>query len=464
MIYTSGSTGRPTGVAIEHHSPVTLLDWAATLFTAEELSGVLASTSICFDLSIFELFLPLSCGGTVLLVEDALALVTLPGADEVTLINTVPSAMAELVRLRAVPQSVRTVNLAGEALAKTLVEEVYRTARVERVYNLYGPSEATTYSTWSRVEQGMEGKVKIGVPVSGTQAYVLDRWMKPVVEGGYGEIYLGGEGLARGYLQRAVETAERFVPHPFSEESGRRLYRTGDVGRWSRGGELEYVGRVDEQVKLRGYRIELGEVEAVLREQPAIAEAVVIVRSEAEGIEQRIVAYLVMEEEERGMTTSELRQRLKERLPEYMIPSAFVMLDELPLTPNGKVNRRALPSPEGLRPGLKTDYVAPQTEVERKIAAIWHEILQVKEVGIHDNFFDLGGHSLLMVRVHSKIQETFETKISIVELFKSPTVSALAQRLTRQESRQTSAEQIHERARKQREAISAQQRLMAPKR
>jgi acyl-coenzyme A synthetase/AMP-(fatty) acid ligase/acyl carrier protein len=426
---------------------------------------VLASTSICFDLSIFELFLPLSAGGTVLLVEDALALVTLQGADEVTLINTVPSAMAELVRLRAVPQSVRTVNLAGEALAKTLVEDVYRTAQVERVYNLYGPSEATTYSTWSRVEQGVEGKVKIGVPVSGTQAYVLDRRMRPVVEGGYGEIYLGGEGLARGYLGRAEETAERFVPDPFREEGGggRRLYRTGDVGRWSRGGELEYVGRVDEQVKLRGFRIELGEIEAVLREQPAIAEAVVIVRSEAEGIEQRIVAYLVMEEEERGMTTSELRQRLKERLPEYMIPSAFVMLEELPLTPNGKVNRRALPSPEGLRPGLKTDYIAPQTEAERKIAAIWHEILQFKEVGIHDNFFDLGGHSLLMVRAHSKIQETFETKISIVELFKAPTVSALARRLTRQESTQTSVEQIHERARKQREAISAQQRLMAPK-
>jgi amino acid adenylation domain len=264
MIYTSGSTGIPKGVAIEHHSTVALLDWSRKVFTPDEFVGVLASTSICFDLSVFELFVPLSWGGRVILAENALHLPALPVGQEVTLVNTVPSAMAELVRSNSVPISVRVVNLAGEPLQNTLVQQIYRQESIQRVFNLYGPSEDTTYSTFALMNKGSNETPSIGRPIANTQVYLLDRQLHPVPIGVLGELHLGGSGLVRGYLNRSELTAEKFVPNPFSEIPGARLYRTGDLARYRPEGTIEFLGRVDHQVKVRGFRIELGEIEAVL--------------------------------------------------------------------------------------------------------------------------------------------------------------------------------------------------------
>ena len=255
VLYTSGSTGRPKGVAITHRSAVALVTWARDIFSPAERAGVLASTSLCFDLSVFELFLPLSWGGKVILAEIVLQLPRLPAAQKVTLINTVPSAMTELLSLEGVPDSVRTVNLAGEPLPTVLVQQLYAHTPVTRVCDLYGPSEDTTYSTYAE-RQSME-PATIGRPIANTQVYLLDVHLHPVPVGFPGELYLGGSGLARVYLHRADLTAERFIPHPFSDVPGARLYRTGDMARYLPDGNLEFLGRLDHQVKIRGFRIEL---------------------------------------------------------------------------------------------------------------------------------------------------------------------------------------------------------------
>jgi amino acid adenylation domain-containing protein len=262
VIYTSGSTGMPKGVAITHRSAATMLHWAQETFSAEQLRGVLASTSICFDLSVFEIFVPLCVGGKVILARNALELPQLAAKDEVSLINTVPSAIAELIRSGAVPETVQTVNLAGEALKAELVKQIYEQSRATQVWNLYGPTEDTTYSTYALIGKDNNGRVPIGRPVACSQVYLLDQQLEPVPVGITAELYLGGEGLARGYLRRPALTAERFIPDPFGRKAGARLYRTGDLARYLPDGNIEYLGRVDHQVKIRGYRIELGEVEA----------------------------------------------------------------------------------------------------------------------------------------------------------------------------------------------------------
>ncbi|HST60165.1 MAG TPA: amino acid adenylation domain-containing protein, partial [Longimicrobium sp.] len=417
LIYTSGSTGVPKGVAIEHESAVALLSWAATVFTAEELSGVLAATSISFDLSVFEIFLPLSLGGRVIVVENALALPESAAADQVRLVNTVPSAIAALLKRDGIPSGVRTVNLAGEPLRAELVDALYARGGIERVYDLYGPSEDTTYSTWTLRRAG--GPTTIGRPISNTRAYVLGASLLPLPAGVLGELYLGGRGLARGYLGRPGLTAERFVPDPFSGEPGARLYRTGDRARWAADGTLVFLGRLDAQVKVRGFRIELGEVEAALRRNPGVTDCVVLAREEAPG-EKRLVAYVVG-----GVEEEALRAHLRQSLPEYMVPGAFVVLEALPLTPNGKVDRKALPAPEGSANATRV-YEAPRTEAERTVAAVWAEVLGVEGVGAHDRFFDLGGHSLLLVRVQARLREAFGQPVPITHLFRYLTVSALA--------------------------------------
>jgi amino acid adenylation domain-containing protein len=431
VIYTSGSTGRPKGVAIEHQSTVAFLHWALDVFTPQQLAGVLASTSICFDLSIFEIFVPLSQGGRVILSENALALPSLLAANQVTLINTVPSAMAELVRVRGIPPSVRTINLAGEALKNTLVQEIYKQQTINQVFNLYGPSEDTTYSTYTLIEKSQDEHVTIGRPVANTQVYLLDAHQQPVPQGVSGELYLGGEGLARGYLNRPELTAEKFFPNPFAKQPGARLYRTGDLARYLPDGKIEYLRRADHQVKLRGYRIELGEIEALLAAFAGVREAVVDIREDKDG-DKRLVAYVVAQ---KGYTLSgsQLRDHLKEKLPQYMMPSAFVMMEAFPLTPNGKVNRAALPEPEPVRPELVTTFVMPRTEAEAAISGVWQEILRLDHLGMHDNFFDLGGHSLLLVQAHAKLQELFDHGLTVIDLFKYPTVSALARFLTRED-------------------------------
>jgi amino acid adenylation domain-containing protein len=435
VIYTSGSTGRPKGVAIEHRSAAVLVRWAREVFGDELLRGVLASTSICFDLSVFELFVPLSWGGRVILAENALHLPRLPNAGEVTLVNTVPSAMTELLRMGGLPESVAAVNLAGEALKQELVEEVYGAGRVGAVYNLYGPSEDTTYSTYALIGRGR--RVTIGRPVANTQVYILSESLQPVPAGVAGEIYIGGDGLARGYLNRPELTAEKFIPDPFGGRAGARLYRTGDLGYYSPEGEIEFLGRADYQVKIRGFRIETGEVESVLRRHPQVRESVVLAREDVPG-EQRLVAYIIPKGAE-APPAGALREHLKTKLPDHMIPSAFVALESLPLTPNGKVNRKALPAPDASRPEPADSYVGPRDTLEMRLCHIWEGALGVRPVGVKDNFFDLGGNSLLAVRLMAQIRKHFDRNLPINALFQGATVEHLAGVLRGQPNNQSSS-------------------------
>jgi amino acid adenylation domain-containing protein len=427
LIYTSGSTGRPKGVAIEHRSAVTFTQWARDIFTDAQLSGVLASTSVCFDLSVFEIFTPLSWGGKVLLASNALELPALEARDEVTLVNTVPSAMAELVRMGGVPQSVTTVNLAGEPLQNVLARRVYALAGVEQLLNLYGPTEDTTYSTWALVERGGERAVTIGRPVANTQVYLLDSRLRPVAFGLAGELYLGGEGLARGYHGRPALTAERFVPDPFSHEPGARMYRTGDLARYLADGRIEYLGRIDHQVKVRGFRIELGEIESALASHPGVRDVTVIARDDASGNKQ-LVAYFVAAQAQ-ATTPAELRAHLRERLPVYMVPSLFVRLEAMPLTPNGKTDRKALPAPEEPDGASVEACESPRTETEAAMAELWRALLGRKQVGVHDNFFDLGGHSLLATQLVSRVRESFQVELPLRSVFEAATVAGLAGRV-----------------------------------
>ena len=427
VIYTSGSTGRPKGVMIPHRNAVNRIAWAQQAFPARDLAGVLAATSVCFDLSVFEIFVPLSCGGTVILADNALALPGLPAAGEVTLVNTVPSAIAELVRSGRFPASVRTVNLAGEPLKGSLVREVYARSGAERIFNLYGPTEDTTYSTGCAVDG--EGDPRIGRPLPGTRALVLDADLRLLPLGAPGGLYLGGSGLARGYLGRPDLTAASFLPDPYAP-AGSRLYRTGDLARWRPDGSLEFLGRLDHQVKVRGFRIELGEIETALCELPAVREAAVLALGQ--GVHRRLSAFVALAEEATA-GAPELRQALRERLPEPMVPAAWHFLPALPLSANGKIDRRAL-SRLGSEPGPGAGdgpATPPQTAMEQQVAAAWRDVLGLAQVGRHDNFFDLGGHSLLLLRLQERLRASLDREIPLVDLFRHPTVEALARSLTR---------------------------------
>ena len=422
LIYTSGSTGQPKGVAIEHRSVIAFVHWARQVFEPEELAGVLASTSICFDLSIFELFVTLSCGGKVIIAENALQLPSLPAANEVTLINTVPSAMTELLRAAGIPDSVRVVNLAGEPLPATLVEQIYQSQTIQKVYDLYGPTETTVYSTFALRKAGEPAT--IGRPLSNEQIYLLNPSGQPVPVGAAGEMYIGGDGLARGYLHRPELTAEKFVPDPFGNRPGARLYKTGDLARYLPEGNIEFLGRIDNQVKVRGFRIELSEIEVALGRHPAVRECVVVVREDAPG-DKRLAAYLAPRDEAQ-LSISDLRKFLGEKLPNHMVPSVFVILDALPRSPNGKLDRRALPVPDVQRPALAETFIGPQTPVEEIVNRIWCEVLELEHIGIHDNFFELGGHSLLATQVISRFRVAFDVDLPLRVFFEQPTIAGLA--------------------------------------
>jgi amino acid adenylation domain-containing protein len=452
VIYTSGSTGRPRGVAIEHHSVVNLIYWAKEILGLPTHHKVLASSSICFDLSVFELFFPLSWGGQVILVDNLLSLSALPATREVTFINTVPSAIAEITRIDGIPASARTVILAGELLQKTLVRQLYQRDGIQRVFNFYGPSEATVYATFALLRKNDQNLPSIGRPIANTQVYVLDRYLNSVPVGVVGEIYIGGAGLARGYVNRPELTAEKFIASPFSREPGARLHRTGDLARYLPGGNLEFIGRMDERVKIRGYRIEMGAVEAAMAGHPAIREAAVVVGEDQWG-EKRLIAYGVCVSQQ-VPTTSELRNFLKGKLPQYMVPSVFIVLDAFPLTGSGKIDRKSLPPPDRVRSELKVAYREPRDAAERSIVAVWKKVLGVEKVGIDDNFFDLGGHSLLMLRVHSELQNIFLRHLRLVEMYECPTVRSLAERLTQETHVDVSLAEIVDRAHKQRVAMN----------
>jgi amino acid adenylation domain-containing protein len=422
FIYTSGSTGRPKGVMIEHHSAVEMIAWAQEVFPADALSCVLASTSICFDLSVYEIFVPLSCGGSVRVVQNILEWGQSAHTGGVTLINTVPSALRELVASRRLPSDVRIVNVAGEALPAVLVEETFaRADGLHAMFNLYGPSEDTTYSTFTAVDPGTPPL--IGKAVSNSRVFILDACGMPAPQGVPGEICIAGAGLARGYWDRPELTAERFVPDGFSREPGARMYRTGDLGRWAATGDIEYLGRLDHQVKIRGHRIELGEIESLLKRHESVASAVVIAREEPSG-DKRLAAYVVFKSDGGDAAVSELRTYLARKLPAYMVPSFIVRLDDMPLTPNGKIDRRKLPAPPEV--AIERAFRAPGTSAEERLAAIWLDVLGIGRVSADDNFFELGGHSLLAMRMVSRVREAFGIELPLRRVLEQPVLRDLA--------------------------------------
>jgi len=312
--------------------------------------------------------------------------------------------------------------LGGEALPPSLARQLHNLLP-GRLYNLYGPTETTVWSAAHRVDY-IGNTVPIGHPIANTEIYLLDRNQQLVPIGVPGELLIGGDGVARGYLNRAELTAEKFIRHPFSADPDARLYRTGDLARYRPDGAIEFLARIDNQVKLRGHRIELGEIETVLARASGVREAVVALREDEPG-DERLAAYLVASPEH-APAIADLRHFLREKLPSHMIPSAFVFQDRLPLTPNGKVDRRKLPKPENRHPGLETSFVSPRTELEKTIAKIWQELLRVEKVGLHDNFFDLGGHSLLVVRAQARLRDALGLDLAVVRLFQYPTISSLA--------------------------------------
>ena len=426
LIYTSSSTDRPKGVAIEHRSAGALLEWAGRTYSAVDLGGVLAATSIAFDLSVFEIFVPLSFGGTVILAEDALALRGLPAFAEVTLVNTVPSALTELVRGGA-PPALSVVCVAGEPLPRSLVDAVHERWGCDNVWNLYGPSEDTTYSTGVRVPSGIAAPT-IGRPLAGSRARILDASGAVLPIGVPGELYLAGAGLARGYFGRPDLTADRFVPDPFGE-TGARLYRTGDLARFRSDGELEYLGRIDGQVKIRGFRIELGEVEATLRALSGIADAAVLATPDR----TRLIAFVVAPAAESPF--DEWRTELGTRLPGPFVPSLWRSIGALPRTINGKIDRRALAALAAESPrtaGAAPEDVAALDPLQELIANVWAEVLEMpdgRRVGPADDFFALGGHSLLAAQTLARLGDACGVELPVRALFEAPTVAGLAARI-----------------------------------
>jgi amino acid adenylation domain-containing protein len=436
LIYTSGSTGRPKGVAIEHRNAAELLHWAKEVYSEDQLAGVFASTSICFDLSVFELFVPLSCGGAIILAENALQLAEKDFSGRVTLLNTVPSAMRELTRLGVVPRSARVINLAGEVLQRSLARQIYNLDHVDKLYNLYGPSEDTTYSTYQSIGRESEDPPAIGRPIANTEIYIVDEWGQPAATWVSGELQIGGAGLARGYHNRPELTAEKFTPNPFSERPGERLYRSGDLSRRLPDGELDFQGRIDHQVKIRGYRIELGEIEAALSGHPEVREAAAAVVEDPEG-EKRLVAFVAAP----GASVGQLQEYLVQKLPGHMKPSGILKVESLPLTPNGKLDRKALLELEVKTSEKEEKPVGPRTAVEEILCGIWSRMLGVKEVSIDGNFFELGGHSLLATQMISRVRESLGVEVSLRRVFERGTVRELAEEVERESGRGEKAEE-----------------------
>ncbi len=456
VLYTSGSTGRPKGVQITHQALVNFLESMRRQPGLQATDVLLAVTTLSFDIAGLELYLPLLTGARVVLASrdvatDGVRLSQLLHTSGTTVMQATPATWRLLLEAGWSGNPQLKILCGGEAFPRDLANQLL--PRCESLWNMYGPTETTIWSTLCQVEPG-ENQISIGRPIANTQTYILDAYLQPVPLGIPGELYIGGDGLARGYLNRPELTAERFVPNPFTFRSylqpadhsdpndnsaavltnaqrlppvlSSRLYRTGDLARYLPDGTLEFLGRIDNQVKIRGFRIEIGEIEAVLARHPTVHQNVVVARNvgtmNAEML--TLIAYVVPNPE-LTPSVNEWRRFLKEHLPEYMVPSIFVTLEAFPLTPNGKIDRRALPLPDGLRPELEASYVSPRSELEHTIATIWQEVLHLDQVGIHDNFFDLGGHSLLMAQVHTRLRNALPREIAMLDLFKYPTISAL---------------------------------------
>ncbi|WP_425273540.1 amino acid adenylation domain-containing protein [Pseudomonas morbosilactucae] len=428
VIYTSGSTGKPKGVAITHDNVAALVRWTQETYKKEQMRGVLASTSICFDLSVWELFVTLACGGYFVLARNALELPDLPARDEVCLINTVPSAASALLSNHQIPTSVKTINLAGEPLRQNLVDRLYAETSITQVNDLYGPSEDTTYSTHARRERG--GQANIGRPLLATQSYILSLDFQPAPLMTASELYLSGAGVTRGYLGQPALTALRYLPNPYGKP-GSRLYRTGDLTRYDADGVIQYVGRIDHQVKVRGFRIELGEIESHLLSLSEVKDAVVIALDTPSGAQ--LVAYIVASEtvvtdtqEEVSLRREVVRSNLKQHLPDFMQPTHLLFLEQLPQTPNGKLDRKALPRPDEVAMNI---YLAPRTVLEQRIADLWGAILGVEKIGVNDHFFELGGHSLLVTQLVSRLQLEFGLNPGMQLVFQFPLLGQFVEQL-----------------------------------
>jgi len=423
VLYTSGSTGFPKGVAIEHRNASSLWRWARRTFSDADLAGVVVSSPFTFDSSVFELWAPITHGGKALVVRDLFEIASSPTANQATLISAVPSLMKAFLGISALPSSVRKVVFAGEPLTTSLQQQVH-TCGVEKVWNLYGLTEDTTYSTGAILTAVDRDTMTIGAPLSGRKVYLMDNCMQPVPVGTVGEIYVGGEGLTRGYLNQPALTANCFVPNPLSKVAGERLYRTGDLARLSASGRIEFVGRVDHQVKLNGCRIELSEIEHSLLKHPAIEACVAHVTPDSNGA-SCVTAYVVTKDH--AVDSDELRGYLRELLPHYMIPEMFIFLDELPLLANGKVNRQSLPAPQFA--AADRPFVAPDTALQISIANVWSEVLGVQSLSLHDTFFALGGHSLLALQVVFRLRQLLGVDIPVRTLVEAPVLYQFAQQI-----------------------------------
>jgi amino acid adenylation domain-containing protein len=453
VIYTSGSTGRPKGVMISHESMTNLALAQVAAFGIGPGSRVLQFASFSFDASVWEFSMSVLSGATLCLAHrDEL----LPGADLLRLLReqavscvTLPPSVLAVLAETQLP-ALRTVIAAGEECSAEVVSQWASEQRP--LVNAYGPTEVTVCASYAvhtgkpTVKDDGSGDVAagengariqsqphIGRPLANTELYILDEHLQLVPVGVLGQLYVGGTGLARGYLHQPALTAEKFIPHPYTSVAGARLYATGDVGRYLKDGNVEYVGRVDEQVKIRGYRIELEEIQALLNEHESVRQAVVMARADGVG-EKRLVAYVVGAaaaetgpELAGGETASgrELREYLRKRVPGYMVPSVVVVMDQMPLTPNGKVDRRALPAPDQAWVETEVEYVAPRSAAEKVVAEVWKRVLGIERVGVYDNFFVIGGHSLLATQVLAQVRAIFQVDVPVHHLFHTPTVESL---------------------------------------
>jgi len=474
VIYTSGSTGKPKGVMIEHAALVNYVQTACVEFALKPDDRILQFATISFDTAAEEIFPCLAQGATLVLRTDSI----LDSAPEflkkcqdlkLTVLDLPTAYWQEIVANLgvanlALPSSLRLVIIGGErASPESLAIWCQQVEKNIRLVNTYGPTEATIVATMCDLssEDALLNELPIGRPVSNVQAYLLDKHRQPVPTGIPGEIHIAGAGLARGYLNHPELTHDTFITNPFDSNPEARLYKTGDLARYLPDGRIQYLGRIDHQVKIRGFRVETGEIETLLSQHQGVRESVVILRDDNPG-DKRLIAYYVAVTEF-SPTPVELRRYLQDELPEYMIPSAFVLLERLPMSPNHKIDRDLLPAPEAERQ-LEAIYAAPGDVTEQKVALIWEEVLKVEKIGIHDNFFDLGGHSLLILHLHNKIREEFETDVPIVQLFEHPTIYALARHLSQGAEKQASLTDASRRAQKQKSAVErrkqSQQRHM----
>ncbi|MCQ8130888.1 amino acid adenylation domain-containing protein, partial [Methylomonas rivi] len=442
-IYTSGSTGQPKGAGVPHQGILNRLQWMQAEYRLDHTDHVLQKTPYSFDVSVWEFFWPLMTGTRLVVAapelhKDSQGLIKLIRSEGITTIHFVPSMLQAFVDTPGVEHctSLKRVICSGEALPADLVQRFQQKLPAE-LHNLYGPTEASVdVSYWACPADCKENAIPIGKPIANLRLHILDRSLNPVPIGTPGELHIGGIGLGRGYLNRPDLTAERFVPDPFGPV-GSRLYKTGDLTRYRPDGNIDYLGRIDHQVKIRGFRIELGEIEAQLLKQPEIKDAVVVAREDQPN-DKRLVAYVVphttaADAKAEHAIVERIKAALKQNLPDYMVPSAFVVMEAMPLSANGKLDRKLLPTPD-FSEQLKNACVAPRTETEQALAEIWQEVLGVEQVGIEDDFFELGGHSLLATQLMSRITKRFSVELPLRHLFKHGRLVALAETIARQQA------------------------------